>query len=314
MIQEKRNKRLLILLVVLTTITAFVYRRGDDSNSSPVDKTMFRVQDLKLVDEVALESDTGHIDLKYAGSRWMVNDHYPADRQLIELLFATLQQAQPKRAVATAMRDSLSQVLKKTGVKVSLLSEGKTLKSFYAGGNPQKTQAYFQLSSGSDPYVVTIPGYRVYTSGIFELDENGWREKRVFNFNWRNFKNLKVSNLAHPQQDFTVEFTGQYFGIQDLANVDTLKLNNYLDAVSLIQVLQYGTAGSGQRNRYDSLLATVPVMKIDVRDVADNVFSLSLYNVLPHDQRVLGKSGNEPVLFRRRDAGAIIKTRDYFKK
>ncbi len=314
MTQEKRNIRLLILLLVITMVTAFVYWRGKDSNSSRVDKTIFTVQDLQSVNEVTLESDTGKIELKYNGSRWMVNGRYAADRQLIELLFATLQQAEPKRAVANAWRDSISQVLKNSGVKVSLVSEGKTLKSFYAGGNPQKTQAYFQLSSGGDPYIVTIPGYRVYTAGVFELNENGWREKRVFNFNWRNFKDLKVFSRLHPQQDFTVEFTGQYFGIKDLPNADTLKLNTFLDAVSLIQVLQYGTAGSAHSKKYDSLLATAPDLKIDVRDVADNIFSLSLYNALSPDQPVLGKLDNEPVLFRKRDAGAVMKTRDYFKK
>ncbi len=37
---------------------------------------------------------------------------------------------------------------------------------------------------------MNIPGYRVYVSGIFELDESGWREKRVFAFNWQNFQKL----------------------------------------------------------------------------------------------------------------------------
>jgi len=314
MTQQKRNIRSLMLLLVLSTVTVAIYWGGKDPNSSSVDKTMFRVEDLQSVNEVTLESDTNKVDLKYAGSRWVVNGQYAADRQLIELLFATLQQAEPKRAVTTAWRDSISQALKKSGVKVSLVSEGKTLKSFYAGGNPQKTQAYFQLSSSDNPYIMAIPGYRVYTSGVFELNENGWREKRVFNFNWRNFKDLKVFNLAHPQQDFTVEFTGRYFGIKELPNADTLKLNNYLDAVSLVQVLQYGTAGSSHSNQYDSLIATAPVVKIDVRDVAGKIFSLSLYDALPHDQQVLGKVDNEPVLFRKRDAGALMKTRDYFKK
>lgn len=313
MTQEKRNIRLLILFLVLTIVTGTVYWSGRTTHASPVDKTMFSVEDLNSIDEITLTSDTNKIDLKYSGSRWMINDRYPADRQLTELLFATLQQAEPKRAVAAAQRDSLRTALEKSGVKVSLLSQGKLEKSFFAGGNLQKTQAYFQLAPGGNPYVVTIPGYRVYTSGIFELTENGWREKRVFNFNWRNFKDLRAFNSANPKEDFTVEFTGQYFGVKDLSSIDTLKLNNYLDAVSLIQVAQYGTAGHHQK-QYDSLVATMPATKIEVRDVADKIFSLSLYSPLRGDVQVLGKVGEEPVLFNREDVNAIAKTRDYFKK
>jgi len=79
-------------------------------------------------------------------------------------------------------------------------------------------------------------------------------------------------------------------------------------------VLQYGTGGNAHSKQYDSLLAIAPVLKIEVRDVADNVFSLSLYNALSHDQTVLGKLDNEPVVFRKRDADAVMKMRDYFKK
>lgn len=313
MTQEKRNIRLLILLLVTTVTTALVYWNGKDSNTLIIDKTIFNVEDPRSVDEVILESGTNKITLKYTGNKWTVDGRYAADRQLIELLFATVQQAQPKRAIAKTLRDSVQQALENKGVKVSLISGGKTVKSFYAGGNPQKTQAYFQLVSGGDPYIVTIPGYRVYVAGIFELDKNGWRDKRIFNFNWRNFKDLKAYHFANPRQDFTVEFSGQYFGIKDLSNIDTLKLNNYLDAVSLIQAQQFGTTGNHSK-QYDSLLSTAPVERIEVRDVADNVFSLSLYGTLPHDQQVLGTLGQEPVLFSRRDVSAIEKTRDYFKK
>jgi len=313
MTQEKRNIRLLILLVVTTTITALVYWGGKNSNATTVDKTIFKVSDLTSVDEVTLESNANKITLKYDGGKWMVDDRYAADRQLIELLFATVQQVEPKRAVAKVLRDSLQQALEKTGVKVSLIAAGKTVKSFYAGGNSQKTQAYLQLVPGGEPYLVTIPGYRVYASGIFELDKNGWRDKRIFNFNWRNFKDLKAFHAADPRQDFTVEFGGQYFGVKDLTTVDTLKLNNYLDAVSLIQAQQFGITGNRSK-QYDSLLTTAPLVRLEVRDVADNVFSLSLYNALPHDQQVLGRLGDEPVLFNKREASAIEKTRDYFKK
>ena len=87
---------------------------------------------------------------------------------MIEVLFATLQQAEPKRPVSPSIRDSVRQDLRQRGVRVSLFSSGVKEVGFYAGGNMKKTQAFFSHEQKDEtPYVITIPGYRVYVSGIF---------------------------------------------------------------------------------------------------------------------------------------------------
>ena len=98
--QQKTNIRLLISLCVLIIITAlliFLFNRTDNV----VDKTVFRIADLRSVDKVVLEHDSSKVELKLdASGRWKVNDQL-ADRSMIDVLFATLQQAEPKRRPAT---------------------------------------------------------------------------------------------------------------------------------------------------------------------------------------------------------------------
>ena len=89
------------------------------------------------------------------------------------------------------MQDSVAMVMDSQGVKISLYHTDELLQEFLAGGNSAKTQAYFKKPSEKESFLMDIPGYRVYASGIFELEENGWRDKYVFNFNWRNFQSLK---------------------------------------------------------------------------------------------------------------------------
>lgn len=311
MTQSRRNTVLLITLICLVVLTAIVSFKGNSNTSAIVDKTIFRVEDLKSINKIVLESESSNVVLAYEGSHWMVNGRYQADRHLIDLLFATLQQVEPKRSVAGSLEDSVGSALEQTGIKVSLMAEGNTVETFYAGGNLKKTQAYFKKSGDHTSYLMNIPGYRVYAAGIFELDENGWREKRVFNFNWRNFKSLHASFPANAKQDFTVEFINHYFGIKGIAAIDTMKLNNYLDAVSLLQVKQYGAASQ----KYDSLLKTSPLAVIEVSDVADTQYTLALYKEQSNDQNVLGRIGkDQAVLFIRQDLSGIMKTRDYFIK
>jgi hypothetical protein len=309
--QQKKNIRLLILLGLLLVATGVVAWLNTDDGAVEIDKTIFRVEDFKTVDGFTFESKAGKVDLKYNGSRWKVNNKYDADRNLVDVLFATLQQAEPKRPVASALKDSLAKVLVNDGVKVSLYAKENTLESFYAGGNGKKTQAYFKQVNDHTPYVMIIPGYRVYASGIFELDENGWRDKRIFNLNWRNFKDLTTTFSKEPKQNYKVSFIDKYFGVEGMTYVDTTKLNNFLDAVSFINADQILKPGSSVT--YDSLLKTQPVVTISVHDVAEKNIELSLYAPIKNDPYVLGRSADgEGVLFRRETITPIIKGRDYF--
>src|SRR5688572_305723 len=191
--QEKKNKRLLILFCALCCMTAVVYYLGSIEGTVGIDKNIFKDYDLAKIDQVVMESKQGRVELKFNGANWEVNNQFDADPSMVQVLFATLQQAEPKRLLATSIQDSVSNILKKEGVKITLNSSGNMESVFYAGGNAQKTQAYF-CSENEEPksYLVTIPGYRVYVSGIFELKEKDWKNKYVFGFNWRNFQKLET--------------------------------------------------------------------------------------------------------------------------
>jgi hypothetical protein len=306
--QEKKNIRLIIsllLLIIATVLTAWLMNRSDQD---VVDKDLFKTADLKSVDEITLESTNGKTKLEFNGTKWKINDRYDADRDLIDVLFATLQQAAPKRPVATSLRDSISNYLKKAGVKVSLYIDGKKIKTFFAGGNERKTQAYFNDAENNAPYVMVIPGYRVYTSGIFELEANGWRDKRIFNFNWRNFKSLTATFPAQPDQNFKATFIDHYFGIEGITAVDTTKLNDYLDAVSLLTADRFIEKG------LDSLLIQRPILIIEVADVADRHFKLSIYPTRKNElaRGILGE--DQYVVFRQEKFEEIFRKKDYFRK
>lgn len=308
---EKSNIKLIISLAILLLATGVAYWANSDGNAVEIiDKDIFRVSDFKAVDKITLAStQAGAVEITFNGTRWRVNNKYDADRGLIDVLFATLQQAEPKRPVAAALKDSLLHRVKTKGVKVSLFEGSAKLKYFYAGGNASKTQAYFNTETDS-LYIVVIPGYRVYTSGIFELDENGWRDKRVFNFNWRNFKTLTATFAATPQQDFSVALLDKYFGIKGIANTDTTRLNAYLDAVSLLALDEFIAAGYSKH--YDSLMNTPPAIKIEVKDIADRVYALHIYKPQKNNAYVLGKMGNEFVLFNFKKIAPLVRGRMYF--
>lgn len=291
--QEKRNIRLLISFVLLLITTGIVYFLTQSTGEVVTDKTIFKVEDFTAIDRVLL-TGTGDskVDLSFDGARWKVNEQ-AVDPNMVDVLFATMQQAEPKRPVAAAIRDSVNSWLNKFGVKVSLYQAGELRKEFMAGGNPAKTQSYFKDLDSDEIYLMVIPGYRVYTSGIFELDVSGWKDKYVFGFNWRNFKKLTATIPAKISESFEIEMGKEYFEVKGI-EADTAKLNSFLDAVSLTTVVRY--LDKNEVAGIDSLLTKPGSIEIRVDDISGKTYMLSLYSELEPGLTIGLVNGNQPAV------------------
>ncbi len=310
--QTIKNKRLLLLLIALSAITllAYIFTRSDGQLS--LDKKMFAAADQTKIDRVVMESFRGKVKISYDGTAWKVNTKYVADRQLVKVLFATLLQVVPKRPSNEKVKDSISIFLKKNGTHVSLYEGNELIKSFYAGANADRTQTYFQ--QGNDlPYLVTIPGYRVDASQVFELDENGWRDKRVFNFNWRNLKNINITYPQDSRRDFKIDLLQNLLSIQDVAIADTTRLSNFVDDLYTLAGDQLITKGKNES--IDSLFNQEISFHVNVTDIAGRKFSLNVLQRKKGKNQIAGMLNDSiPMLFEKTKIFRIAKSKDFFKK
>lgn len=307
-IQEKKNKKALItlgVLVIITVASAFLIQTD---NRPAVDKSVFKNIEYEDVNRIRIENMQDTVELSFANSRWSVNNEFPADRNLVTLFFATLKQAEPKREIGDALADSISQIIERDGSKVTLFVDSQPVQRLIAGGNDSKTQSFFKDPKSDKIYLMTIPGYRVYVSGIFELTTGGWRDKMVFGtFNWRNFQSLEAQFPEKPSENFKVlaEGTG-LFGIPGI-KTDTAKLNTFLDDVSLITVEDYPESISLR----DSLTQVKPFLNLIINDITGKQHSLKVYR--ENEKGVLGLwMDNQPVLFNPQRVRNIIRPKSFF--
>jgi hypothetical protein len=297
MSQSKKNFLLLISLATLSIASLILFLSGREVKSE-IDPTLFKLPDSKAVDKVTIEKSKEKIELQFINGGWRVSRSgveevsssniavaWEADRDLIDVLFATMEQVVPKRNVASRIQDSVVNQISKTGVKVSFVSNSTVQKSFAVLGHEAEGITYFLKDGEVTPYIMAIPGYRVYVAGIFEQAPNAWRDKRIFSFNWRNFKELKAEFPRTPDQSFTVAMTGRYFSIVGESKIDTTALNNYLDAVSLIRADEFYKVGESTKK--DSLGSTNPIMVITVKDVADQIYALKLFTIEKNERNAL---------------------------
>ncbi|MBY0434735.1 MAG: DUF4340 domain-containing protein [Cyclobacteriaceae bacterium] len=301
---------MLLSLVILTIISVALFLVSGEDRRPEIDPAYFNFPPTEKTEQVTLLSKRDTVDLRVENNRWKVNEGWDADAQMIKALFATLRQVVPKRPVAASIKDSVSNLLRNTGTLVRLISEGQSTE-FLVGGNTAKTETWFLKSKEDQPYTVVLPGYRVYVGGIFELEKNGWRNKRAFDFNWRNFRQLTATYAREPAQGFIVEMKDRYFGIQNMQAVDTAKLNSYLDAVSLLFAERFIPTNSPMA---DSLVKSTPSVKIQIQDIGKRTYSLELFTPRPGNPEVFGRLGDgEWVSFAARDLAGIVRKRDYFK-
>ena len=298
--QAQRNKILAISLLVLVAASTTLLYVGRVTEK-PVDKELFKVTDLKRIDMVVLQSRADTVELSFSGSRWLVNKAEPADRDLIDVLFATLLQAEPRRPVSESRQDSILLNLNSTGVRVSLFAAGEMQKQFVAGGNHEKTQGYYGMDGRA--YVVNIPGYKVYVPGIFELKEQEWFDKFVFALNWTNFKKLEVTFPAQRSDNFDVILSNSFFEVAGIPT-DTTRLNEFLEAVSFLTVDQY------------FLPDTLPVIKqqITITDLANRAYAIGVSNIQAEGKTACQVHGKHWAWVDNRKLARLVRPRNFYGK
>lgn len=309
---SNRNIRLTISFTVLVAAVMLIFFLQQEQANVTIDPMLFRVGDANAIDHVVLESKDKKIDLKYDGRLWKLNGTFEADGQLVKVLMATLLQVTPKQPVARQQKDSIDALLSKAGTKISVYTAEGLEKEFQAGGNNEKTQAWFRDFKSGETYLVTIPGYRVYAAGVFELKESDWREKRIFNFNWRNFRQLTFTYPKEPAASFEVVKEKDLLGIAGMNNPDSTRVNNFLNDVLILSADQIVAPGSSKS--YDSLVKTPPVVQMVVSDISKHNYRLDLFGQSPKQTKVVGQAWDgEIVVFDRRKLFPVIKKRNYFK-
>lgn len=250
------------------------------------------------VNRIIISKGSLQSDLIFQSGVWMVGDSLPANPDRISVFLAAIARAQGRRYAPTEQEDSLSQLILKQGVKVEIFSGDQKQTEFTAFGNLEKQETWF-FKDGSAPVQVSIPGYRTYLFSAFDVDPNHWKDLRVFDFNWRNFSGFNVEFPGKESAGFSIEPADGWFGIAGINRVDTSKINDYLDAVSLLKADEF-KASSGPL--LDSLQKSNPVAILSAKETSGVVHRLRLF------ERGLAVLDNKEVLFFGRSKSALLLT------
>lgn len=280
----KRNWGLLIILVLLSGVFGILVSQKSATTSLEVDDDLFAVEDTASLQRLELQQPQGATQvLERSGRGWQLNNTYQADPQLMKLLLNVLQDVEVKRPVARSQQEEVVLRLQQQGVQVRAYAAGGAVADFVAGGEEERL-SYFMKDGKA--YVVELPGYVSYISGIFGLTENNLRDRTIFQ---TNHLNLQQITLEYPgdTNNIRIDFDGARLDVGGVAEPDSVQLLGFLSLFENLQATGY--VNVQEYPELDSLLKGEPEVRIRVVDLQHpDGKTLAIYQPTPDGRYRLG--------------------------
>lgn len=260
-----RTTKLAIILIGLILISlGLAFYDGSNSHRF-VDTDVFQVKDTSAIQSITIKGSKFSNKIQKSEGEWVLNDEFKIDQSLIKIVKNILVQVVVKRPVSKISNEEIISELKSSGYLVAVEMENGEELRFYAGGDTGKTKAYF-LEEGSDrANLVGIPGYQNYLSGIFELTTYQWRDRLLFASNWRTIQLLNFDYSSEGQSDLDIKFDGTFLAVSGVNKLDTGRMMSYIQQYEYFQINDFLEAG--RYPKYDSIGKTVPMVRIELRDI-----------------------------------------------
>lgn len=305
----RKNWALAIILICLTAVFAIMVSSKGPAGNLQVAQDLFVVADTASIEKITLRQPNGLVQtLERRNDYWLLNGEHAADPAIMRIMLSVLKEVQVRRPIARNQQEAVLDLLVEQGVEVEL--EGVGTERFVAGGRAAERISYF--SKGDQAYVMELPGYSSYISGIFYLNQSDLRVKMLTNLNSMNFQGLDVVYPADTAQSLRIRFRNNILGVAEVARPDSSVLFQYMMMFEPLQIAGYLTPG--EFPAYDSLLQTPPLAIFKMQTVGNSEgLTLQLYPQLPGHPYRLGyiPKQKEAVLLDERLAQAmLIRRRD----
>jgi len=269
----RKNLNLIIALIALCMVSAGLNFWSSVKNKG-VDQSLFRLPDDVKIDRVIISKTGDSLTLDGSAAGWRVNEKHAADLDRVRLMFAAMDRARPRRLADNRAADSLFSLMQKDGFKVRFIEGSNPVLDLFVWENKNDGRTWFASPENQTPAEMTIPGYRTGIISVFSVMENEWRNRRVFNFNWRNFVSLTAEFSESAENNFHISVSDGLLSVEDVSEPDTLNLKDYVDA---IQLLESDAIITGNIRQTDSLKILRPLVVLTVSEVSGKSHELRFF-------------------------------------
>ena len=256
-----RNIVLLGISLLLIILNLWLFNLKPDLVSVSFDPDLFMIRDTTQIEKFQFHSKIlDHYFSRQEG--WKLNNKFPSDPNLRKMLFTVSSRVKVSRALTGNEKEQLLKRNEEMGTSVILTVDGDE-RSYSVVGNANKTKTYF--IENQEVYQVDIPGYQDFLASIYELKRDQWRDRLVFNGNWRTIQKMEVIYPEKSDKNLLIRFKETFYEVDDLTQIDSSAVVAYLNQFEYMQANERISFGFSPA--YDSLAQTPPEVIISLLDI-----------------------------------------------
>ena len=256
-----RNIVLLGISLLLIILNLWLFNLKPALVSLSFDPDLFMIRDTTQIEKFQFHSKIlDHYFSRQEG--WKINNKFPSDPNLRKMLFTVSKRVKVSRALTGNEKEQLLRRNEEMGTSVILTVDGDE-RSYSVVGNANKTKTYF--IENQEVYQVDIPGYQDFLASIYELKRDQWRDRLVFNGNWRTIQKMEVIYPEKSDKNLLIRFKETFYEVDDLTQIDSSAVVAYLNQFEYMQANERISFGFSPA--YDSLAQTPPEVIISLLDI-----------------------------------------------
>ncbi len=293
---KKRNLILIAAALLIALAAVIVALRG--SKKATFEQN-YHIEDIDSVTRIFLadKQDNQVLLSRVGDSTWIVDNQYPANQPLIDLLLETLntmriRQQVNRNAVPTIIKDLSARAIKVEVYqrvpfinwfhgKLKLFPHEKLTVTYYVGRETQDMLASYMFREGDKvPYIIHIPGFRGFLTPRFVTDPLKWRSHLIVDLDVHQIESIQLQLPSSPEQSFSVRRSGDGFSFflydgTPVPAFDTARVAQMLSSFSWMNFDEF--AAIVPNTFADSCVSGQPRSILTVTDTAGNTTELKTY-------------------------------------
>lgn len=211
----------LIAIVVLGGIAAFFLLSENESTINQREAN-FKIKNPAAVTKIILHDEQNRtITLAKTKSGWQVNEKFEARQDLIDHLLSILAKLESQAPVSKAAHENVLREMLAKNIQVQVFTgSGAAEKVFYVGGPTLDSKGTYMILEvngklANRPHVVRVPGIDGYLTPAFEMKEEVWRSRKVFDAQPQQVAAISVVYPASEWQSFSIKAVGDSFELRN---------------------------------------------------------------------------------------------------
>lgn len=279
-------KRTLLLIGVFLLLFGLSYyltaERGPKKGLKDPSRA-FALQENEDINRVFIADRTGRrLTLSIEEGAWMVNKKYPVRPWAIKHFLNVMKSLRLQFIPTEQAQEHIMRHMTAEGLKVEYYNKEGKFKTYYVGGVTSDERGTYYLMEGYDiPYVIENP----YGSGglrqLYNLSEEDWRDKAIFNHGEGDIKKLEVNYPSYKNKSFVIEQKGSSYQVSPYYKTTSASKKPIKKGAIEAYLMNYKQIYSeGFENNYprmDSIRSMVPFSVITLTNEAGEKHEVSLW-------------------------------------